>query len=264
MSNTYIMKKALELIEKGKNVATVTIVDTKGSTPRESGTMMLVLEDGSIVGTIGGGILEKHIIDISVDSIKNNENKFVSLNLEQDELKMICGGACDVFINVHKSRPKLLIAGGGHVGHALFKTASNLNFDIVIFEDREELLNDGRFEGAYDLITGRIDEELKKYPIDRNTYIVITTRGHEYDQSGLEAVLDSDARYIGVIGSKRKVTTMMNNIKEKGISVDKLKNIYSPMGIKIDDGSPEEIAISIIAEILLVKNNGELRHMKLN
>lgn len=263
MSNAYVMKRALELIDQGKSVATVTIIATQGSTPRESGTMMAVLEDGSIYGTIGGGIFEKHLIDLSVEAIEKNENKFVSLDLGQDDLKMICGGSCDVFINVHKSKPRLLIAGGGHVGYALFKAAENLGFDIIIFEDREELLNNGRYEGAYDLVTGRIDEELKKSNIDRNTYIVIATRGHEYDQSGLEAVIDSDARYIGVIGSKRKVTTMMNNLREKGIKEEKLKEIYSPMGINIDDGSPEEIAISILAEILLVKNNGELRHMKL-
>lgn len=263
MSNIDTMRKTLELIESGKNVATVTVVKTKGSTPREAGAMMAVLEDGTIYGTIGGGAFENHIIKLTVDALKNNENKFISLELEQDELKMICGGEADVFINVHKSRPKLLIAGGGHVGYALYKIASNLNFDIVIFEDREELLIGDRFENAYELVTGRIDKELSNYNIDMDTYVVIATRGHEYDQSGLRAVVDSDARYIGVIGSKRKVSIMMNNLKEEGISDDKLSKVYSPIGIDIDDGSPEEIAISILSEILAIKNNGNLAHMKM-
>lgn len=263
MTNAYIMKKVLDCVDRGEDIATVTITATKGSTPRGVGAMMAVLSDGSIYGTIGGGILEKHVIDLAVESIKTGESKTVSLSLAQDELKMICGGEVDLFINVHKTKPKLLIAGGGHIGYAIYNIASLLEFDIVIFEDREELLDKERFKYAHSLVSGRIDEELGKYPIDNNTFIVIVTRGHEYDQSSLESVLDSGAKYIGVMGSKSKVKTMMCNLKEKGIKDEELENVYSPIGLKICNGTPEEIAVSIMAEILTVKNNGELRHMRI-
>ena len=124
MTNAYIMKKVLESVDKGLDIATVTITGTKGSTPRGVGAMMAVLADGTIYGTIGGGILEKHIIDLAIECIKTGESKAVSLSLAQDELKMICGGEVDLFINVNKTKPKLLIAGGGHIGYAIYNVAA--------------------------------------------------------------------------------------------------------------------------------------------
>lgn len=263
MTSAYIMKKVLESMDKGEDIATVTITGTKGSTPRGVGAMMAVLTDGSIYGSIGGGILEKHTIDQALEALKTGESRSLSLSLDQDELKMICGGEVDLFINVHRTKPKLLIAGGGHIGYAIYRVASLLDFDVVIFEDREELLDRDRFEYAHDLVSGRIDERLAAYPIDSNSYIVVVTRGHEYDQASLEAVIDSGAKYIGVMGSKSKVKTMMCRLKEKGIQDDQLENVYSPIGLKICNGTPEEIAISIMAEILTIKNNGDLRHMRI-
>lgn len=262
MTNAYIMEKTLENLNKGKDIATVSITRTRGSTPRGVGSMMCILEDGTTYGTIGGGILEKHIIDLAKEAIEEGESRSVRLSLEQDELKMVCGGEIDIFINVHETRPKLLIAGGGHVGHAIYNVANLLDFDIVVFEDRRELLSRERFENAQNLVLGDIAEELSNYKIDKNTYIVIVTRGHEYDQESLEAVLGRAAKYIGVMGSKDKAEKMFEKLEEKNIDSDKLKNVYSPIGLKICDGTPEEIALGIMAEILAIKNNGELKHMR--
>ena len=161
-----------------------------------------------------------------------------------------------------KENQKLLIVGGGHVGYSIYQFAGLLNFDIVIFEDREEFLSAERFSLAHELVLGNIKEKLQQYPIDRDTYIVIVTRGHAYDEEALEAVVNSDARYIGAMGSKKKVMTMMRNLKEKGISEENLNRVYAPIGIKISDGSPEAIALSILSEIQLVRNDGALMHMK--
>lgn len=262
MANRLIFKKVLEELEKGKELAIATIINAKGSTPRDIGAKMVVLADGSIYGTIGGGALEKHIIDLCIDAIGKGKSSSIHLPLNREGVEMICGGEVDVFIEVYKNKPKLLIAGGGHVGYAIYEVASLLDFDIVIFEDREEFLTKERFPKAYELVFGNIKDNLKDYPIDNNSYVVIVTRGHVYDEECLEAVIDSDAKYIGVMGSKKKVITMINNLKGKGIAEEKINKVYAPIGLKLSNGTPEEIGISILSEILLVKNQGELIHMK--
>lgn len=255
------LKNTLELVEKGVELALVTIIKSTGSTPRVTGAQMSVLKDGSIIGTIGGGAIENKVIELSLESIEKGESKSIYLPLADEG--MVCGGDIEVFIQVFKPRPEILIVGGGHVSLALYKFASLLNFNVVIFEDRREFLSHERFPNAK-LIFGKNDEELKKYNIDENSYIVIVTRGHKYDGDALEAVIDSKAKYIGVIGSKKKVINMFDNMKDRGISGESLDKVYSPIGLNIADNSPEEISISILAEILAVKNNKKVEHMKLS
>ncbi len=262
MGDFLVMKKALEEIDNGKELAIATIIKSEGSTPRGLGTMMAVLEDGSIHGTIGGGTLEKYIIELCIGAIKEGESKTIDLPLDAEGVDMVCGGKVEVFIDVYKIKPKLLIIGGGHVGYAIYNIASLLNFNISIFEDREEFLTKERFPLAKELILGSIDERLRNYKIDNNTYIVIVSRGHKSDERALLEVINSNAKYIGVMGSKGKVMTMMDKIRNSGITEENINKIYAPIGLKISSGSPEEIAMSIMAEILLIKNNGTLKHMK--
>lgn len=262
MADLFVMKKALEDIKDGKDLAIATITKAIGSAPRREGAMMAVLEDGSIHGTIGGGILEKRVIELCLEAIKKGNSYGINLPLDSEGLNMICGGEVDVFIDVYKQKPKLLIAGGGHVSHAIYHIAHFLGFHVVIFDDREEFVNKERFPLAHELILGDIKEKLEEHPIDDNTYIVIVTRGHAYDEEAVEAVANSNAKYIGAMGSKKKVITMMKSLEEKGISKENLDKIYAPIGLKISSGSPEDIAMSIMAEIQLIRNNGEAVHMK--
>lgn len=262
MSNKFVMRKALEGIDQGQELAIATVTDATGSTPREAGAKMLVLDNGESYGTVGGGSMERMIIEKCQEAIKKGQSENVSFRLDEDEIEMTCGGAMDVFIEVFKNRPKLLIVGGGHVGHAIYQAAQNLEFDIVIVEDRREFASKERFPQASELLVGDIEESLREYPIDEDTYIIIVTRGHKYDEMALETVIDSKARYIGAMGSKAKVKTMFANLEEKGIGREKLGEVYSPVGLDISGGTPEEIAISILAEILLVKNQGKLVHMR--
>ena len=163
MADRFVMKKALEEIERGKELAIATIISAKGSTPREVGAKMMVLADGSIHGTIGGGSLEKRVIDLCLEAIDEGKSYSVHLPLDTEGVEMICGGEVDVFIEVYKNKPKLLIAGGGHVGYAIYEMAALLDFDIVVFEDREELLTKERFPKAYELVLGNIKDNLKDY-----------------------------------------------------------------------------------------------------
>lgn len=263
MGDVSVMRRALGEMQEGKELAIATITKSQGSSPRGKGTVMAVLEDRSIIGTIGGGAFENRVIELSLEAIEKGESISLNLPLNSEGIEMTCGGEVDVFIDVYKKNPTLVIVGGGHVSYAIYNVASLLDFDIVIFEDREEFLNKERFPLATKLVLGPIMENLKEYKVDENTYIVIASRGHKYDQDSLEAVVGSKAKYIGAMGSKKKVITMMENLKEKGISEEVLNKVYSPIGLKLSSGTPEEIAISIIAEILMVKNDGTGRHMKL-
>ena len=256
------MKKALEKIEQGEELAIATITKAEGSTPRSEGAMILVLANGKSYGTIGGGSIENRIIELCIEAIDRGKSTSINIPLDQSGVDMICGGQVDVFIDVYKNRPKLLIAGGGHVGQAIYNCASLLDFNIVIFDDRQEFVNDERFPLAYDLVHGNIKEKLENYSIDDNCYIVIVTRGHKYDEEVLEAVVNSDAKYIGAMGSKKKILEMRANLIKKGIREESLNRVYAPIGIKISNGSPEDIAFSILSEIQLVKTKGQLVHMR--
>lgn len=262
MSDLEVMREALDEVEKGRELAIVTITKAEGSAPRGVGTAMAVLEDASIIGTIGGGPFENRAIELALEAIKSGKSKSVDFPLDTKGVEMICGGAVELFIDVYSSKDKLLIIGGGHVGHAIYEAATLLDFDIVVFDDREEFLNRERFPLAKELVLGISNEELRKYPVDRNTYIIIVSRSHEYDEESLEEVVNSEAKYIGTMGSKKKVITILKNLIEKGCAKENLEKVYAPIGLDIGNERPEEIAISILAEVLLVKNNGNPKHMK--
>lgn len=262
MADINVMKKVLEKVENGMEAAIVTITKSSGSTPRQIGTTMGVFEDRSIVGTIGGGALENRVMDLAMEAIAGGESIAHHLPLDSEGIKMVCGGDVDIFIDVYKKRPKLIISGGGHVGYELYRAASLLDFDIVVFDDREEFLNEERFPLAKEIILGPMNENLKKYKMTEDTYIVIVTRGHSLDQECLEAVISTKVKYIGAMGSKRKVIVMMDNLKELGFSKEELSTIYAPIGLDIASNKPSEIAISILGEILQIKNEGELVNRK--
>lgn len=247
-----ILKKIEKSLENGKRAALVTVTEATGSTPRKGGTIMGVFED-ELMGTIGGGKIESVVIDKAKELLKTGESQTFEYNLTTtDELKMNCGGTMKGFIKVFLPFPKLLICGAGHVGQKLFKVAKTLDFDLKIIDDREELKAD-----VPELTLGSFEDILTKERIDENTYIVIVTRGHLLDEAVLNLVKNRGAKYIGIIGSRRKITSLKETLEKNEEIRD---NIYAPIGLKLSNGTPEEIAIEILAEILKIKNNGELVH----
>ncbi len=264
MSNT-LLEEVNEQVKNGNFVALSIITKACGSSPRGEGTMMGVLRDGTVIGTIGGGAVEDEIIKSSIESIETQKSGRYeySLNEANKELNMVCGGKIEVFIKVLMPRRKLLIVGGGHIALPLHFIANVLGYDIVVFEDREEYCNWERFKLANELLLGDIKENLKKYPINNQCSIVIITRGHSHDYEALKTVIDTEANYIGMIGSKVKVKKNISKLLDEGFSKDLLKNVYAPIGIELGGERPEDIALSIMAEISLVINNGKLTHKKL-
>lgn len=250
-----IYKEAGKLIDCNKAFAIATIIESKGSTPRHSGKM-IVLEDGNIIGTIGGGLAERYVIDESIKAISDDSSRLVEykLNSEADGgIQMSCGGNLKVFIEVNQRKPRLILIGGGHVNYAISKLVEFLDYELVIVEDREEFCNEERYPFASELyLDQEVDNALSRLKVDSNSYIVIATK--DYDEKSLRAVIDTDAKYIGVIGSKRKVTLLMKNMLESGYSKEKLDFVHSPIGLDIGTETPEEIAISIVAEILKARS----------
>lgn len=258
-----ILREIYEGLKKGKKAALVTITDIKGSTPRKKGSLMAVWEDGRIEGSVGGGNIEYTVIDKAIACIKEEiDGEFEFQLNDEGDLHMQCGGKAIVYVKIFKPRAKLLIIGGGHIGVELFKLAKILDFYTVIFDDREEFANERRFEGIDEIIVGDIGKKLSQYPIDKNTYIIIVTRGHKCDADALKVTAESEASYIGMIGSKKKTEFVMNNLMSEGISREALKKVYAPIGLNICSEEPNEIAFGVMSEILLVKNKGSLEHLK--
>ncbi len=257
-----LIERIPELIAQNRSVALVTVTSASGSTPAEVGKEMLVDASGNIGGTVGGGNLEFISIKKAQECIERNQSVTVHFDLKKD-LGMECGGEADIFIKVYSPAIQLVLVGAGHIGQALYKIAETLGYDVAVIDDREEVATREHYPNARSIRIGDIGKECEKLSISpATTYVVIATRGHKCDEVALYHMVQKDPRYIGVIGSRNKVAVMMSSLREKGIPQEKLDTVYTPIGIALGGGQPAEIAVSIISEILLVKNGGRLAHMK--
>ena len=246
-----------------KSMALAIVTKSNGSSPGKEGAMMVVFEDGNTKGTLGGGNLEYKVIQTALNCIKTGKNDLISFDVSSNgSLGMVCGGNTDIFIKVFKANDQLIIIGGGHIAQELYKLGKMFGFEVVIFEDREQYGNVSRFPEAK-IILGDYEKTLTNYEIKRNSYIVIVTRGHSFDEVALKFVINSEAAYIGMIGSKNKVSSTFNNLKKEGIEEKDLKKIYAPIGINTGGNNPLDIAFSIMTEILVIKNGGSLEHLKI-
>lgn len=259
-----LLEKIGEQIRLNKKVALATITKIEGSTPRKEGSMMVIFEDGRILGTIGGGTLELVVTKTGIRSIETAKSGSFHFELNDDEgsLHMQCGGSADIFIKVFVPKDKLVIAGAGHIAMDLYQLGKMLGFYTIVLDDRDEFLNFDRFPHADELILGNIGKNLLAYSMDENCYVVIVTRGHKHDEDALKSVILSSAGYIGMIGSKNKTKYVMDNLRAQGISEERITKVYAPIGLQLGGETPKEIAFSIMSEILLVKNNGRSAHMK--
>ncbi len=258
-----ILKEIITILEREERVALVTLTEIKGSTPRDEGSLMLVREDGSISGSIGGGKIEYTVIQEAIESIKKNKSRAFEHSLTPEgDLKMQCGGEAKGFIKVFSPEKKLIIAGGGHVGEKVLELATFLGFKCEIVDDREGYENKESLKKASKIIISPYENAIEKLKITSETYIVIATKGHAGDLEFVKAALKTDAKYIGLIGSKVKHVFIKGSLKEAGYSKEEISKIYGPVGLDISNQLPEEIAVSIMSEILLIKNNGSLNHRK--
>ena len=355
-----VFQEAVNLLGKGEPIVVATVIRTKGSTPQKPGSKLLVREDGSGVGTLGGGCVEGDIWFAAKQLLKSGggtQHREYQLNEElaaQDGL--VCGGTmyflidpvyrpdeylpfaeeidyayrggrpvalaslvrgvggtgdsigsklfihedgttqgtlgdsdldlgavkkarelmahgrseyvisengAEYFIEAYTTPPQLVICGGGHVSKAIAPLAKSLGFRLFITDDREEFANDERFPEADMVVPLKPEDALPRLPINPNTFIVVATRGHRYDNAALEAAAKTPARYVGLLGSKRKTILIYEDLIRAGLPTERIKAIRSPIGLDIHARTPEEIAVSIMAEVLMCQLGGTGRPMKL-
>jgi xanthine dehydrogenase accessory factor len=256
-----ILKEAFRRINKGETIALTTIVETKGSTPREVGAKMVVSKDGLIVGTIGGGITEAKVIEEAKQALKEGKGKLLTYHLSKEQAALdegaICGGKMKVFIDILQPKEEVLIFGAGHIAVCVSKLAKMVGFNVTIVDDRKEFANQGRFPEADKIIDEDTEKALRYFNIVPSTYIIVVTRGHLKDEEVLALVVRSNAAYIGMIGSRKKNATVFQHLEEQGIPAQELKKVHAPIGIDIGAQTPEEIAVSIVAEIIQIRRKKE-------
>jgi xanthine dehydrogenase accessory factor len=227
-------------------------VRVEGSTPRDVGSKMVVYADGRTEGTVGGGKMEALVTEAAAEAIAQGASRMVHYDLRDLELgdPGICGGAIDVFVDVTVPSPTLLLAGAGHVAMPVAEIGYMCGFRVVVVDDRADMASEERFPHAAERIAGDIVEALTAYPVTPNTYVVIVTRGHALDEEALRAVIDSEAAYVGMIGSRRKVRVILGHLREDGIDEALIDRVHSPIGLDIGSETPAEIAVSILAELI--------------
>jgi len=258
MSTDRVLKALADLPRTGTAAALCTIIQTKGSTPRKAGAKMLVYKEGSIVGTIGGGEIEARVIEEAVDSIQSGESKVLSFDLIDPNQgdPGICGGTQEVFIDPLKQPPDLIVIGGGHVGRAVVHLGKWLGFRVILSDDRETFCSPEAVPGADDYIHCKLEELPNRYEFSAQSAVVMATRSNQVDIQGLPELLKTPAVYIGVISSRRRWKLTREELAKVGINEDDLDRIKAPIGLDIKAETPEEIALSILAEVIQTKRGG--------
>ncbi|MBN1478662.1 xanthine dehydrogenase accessory protein XdhC [candidate division KSB1 bacterium] len=251
-----IFAKVVAAKNQGLSLVLATVIDVKGSAPREIGAKMIVWQDGRAEGTIGGGAVEKAVIDHAITLFAGGEAQIYNYDLT--ELKMHCGGIMSVFLEPIIPRSQLVIFGGGHIGLALTKIADMLDFAVTLVDDRPEFANSQRFPTAQTVLTKPYADVLPDMSFTENTYIVIVTYKHLHDQLIIEHCVQQPFKYLGMIGSKTKVRHSLELLREQNVAHDIIERIHSPIGVNIGAKTPEEIAIAIAAEMIAIRNGADL------
>jgi xanthine dehydrogenase accessory factor len=253
-----VYEELVRLRQLGQKCALATIVQVRGSIPSYESAKLLVREDGSIAGTIGGGCVEAEVWTAAREVIETEKPRRLTFNLGQDaayDNGLICGGQLDVFVEPVLPVPHAYIFGAGHISKSLSKVANLAGFATVIIDNRDSFANRERFPEAAAIHAEEYEDVFPKLPINETSYLIIVTRGHRDDMRVLKLAIATPARYIAMIGSRRKVLNVIRELEKEGLSRSAFERIYAPMGLDIGAISPEEIAISVAAEMIAVRRN---------
>ena len=244
----------------GQKCALATIVEVKGSIPSFQTAKLLVREDGSLVGTIGGGCVEAEVWNAAREVIETGKPRNMNFSLGQDaayDNGLICGGQLQVFVECINPQPAVLIFGGGHISKSLAKVLNLAGFRVSVIDNREAYANAERFPEAAEVHAEEYEDVFPKLAVNESTYIVIVTRGHRDDMRVLRWAIVTRARYISMIGSRRKTISVVKELEKEGIPRTAFDRVYAPMGLEIGAVSPEEIAISVGAEMIAMRRDPE-------
>jgi xanthine dehydrogenase accessory factor len=262
-----IYEEIIRIRKEGRKAALATIINVRGSIPSFESAKMLVRDDGSIVGTIGGGCVEAEVWQAAKEIMQTEKPQTLTFNLNNNpkyDSGLVCGGTLEIFIEPVMPVSTLYVFGAGHIAWSLYKVARIAGFEIVIVDDRETYANRERFPEARDVYADEYEQVMAQLAPTESSYIVIVTRGHRDDMRVLRWAAETPARYIGMIGSQRKVIAIYKELEKEGIAAEKLARVYAPVGVDIGAITPEEIAVAIVAELIAIRRGSEtaLPHMK--
>ena len=255
-----IYEQIVELRRQGRRGAVATITTAHGSIPSFQTAKMLVRDDGSIVGTIGGGCVEAEVWQAAREVMEEEKPRTLTFNLNNNpkyDTGLVCGGTLEVFIEPVLPPALLYIFGAGHVAYNLYKVARIAGFDVTVVDDRESYANSGRFPDAREVIADDFDRVTQGLQVPESAYVVIVTRGHRDDMKILRWAVNLNLRYLGMIGSKRKTIAIYRELEQEGIPAQKFKSVHAPVGLEIGAVTPEEIAVAIVAEMIAVRRRAE-------
>ncbi len=253
-----LWEEIVSLRRQGRRGALATIINVRGSIPSFKTAKMLVRDDGSIVGTVGGGCVEADVWQAAREVIEEEKPRTLTFNLNQNpryDTGLVCGGTLEVYLEPILPVPLVYVFGAGHVAHNVYKVARTAGFDVAVVDDRESYANVERFPEAREVIAEDFEQALARITPNENTYFVIVTRGHRDDMRVLRWAVQTNARYIGMIGSKRKVLTIYKELEQEGLDPQLFERVMAPVGLEIGAVTPEEIAVSIVAEMIACKRN---------
>jgi len=259
-----VYRSAAGLERRGEPGVVCTVVKARGSVPRRPGAKMLVRADGTIEGTIGGGEMEARVVRDALDALRDGTPRLVRYSLVDPAAgdPGVCGGEVEVFVDPIEMPPTLLVVGGGHVGKALVHLGGWLGFRVVLCDDRIEFCTPEAVPGADEYLPVPVAELARTFRFTPQTYIVLPTRGVPVDVDALPHLLGVEHGYLGVIGSRRRWATAVERLEARGIPRAQLETVHAPMGLELNAETPEEIALSILAEIVLQRRSGTGASMK--
>jgi xanthine dehydrogenase accessory factor len=255
-----IYDEIVRLRRLGQKCAVATIVQVNGSIPSYESAKMLVREDGSMLGTIGGGCVEAEVWNAAREVIDTEKPRHLNFSLGQDaayDNGLICGGQLNIFVEPVTPQPVAYIFGGGHVSKSISKIANMAGFSTVVVDDREAFANAERFPEADATYAEPYEVVFPKLPVTSSSYLIIVTRGHRDDMRVLRWAVTTEARYIAMIGSKRKTIAVVHELEKEGFSRDMFGKVFAPMGLEIGAETPEEIAVSVVAEMIALRRAPE-------
>jgi len=253
-----IYEEIAKLRRAGRKAALATIIQVQGSIPSYESSKILVRDDGSIVGTVGGGCVEAEVWSVAQEVMREEKPRRLHFNLNQNpeyDEGLVCGGSLDVFVEPILATPTVVLFGGGHVSLSVSKVANIAGFETVIIDDREAFANQERFPEAVATYAGPWQESFPKITVNEFTYVVIATRGHKGDLTCLRWAITTQVRYIGMVGSKRKMIEFARVLESEGVEPEQWERVHSPVGLDIGALTPQEIAVSVVAEMIAVRRS---------
>jgi len=262
-----LYQEIVRIRQAGRRAALATIVKRIGSTPRKDNAKMLVREDGTAVGSVGGGCVEAEAWQLAKQVIASGRSSNMRYQMTDEEAEsegLVCGGSVEIFVEPIMPNPRLVILGTGHVGQAVAETVDRIGFDVAVVDDRESFASPDRFPAGTEITVQPFEDGLDSLNIVPDNFLLIVTRGHSHDQVALESAIRTEAGYIGLVGSRRKIQMLVQKLLEADHRVEAFRNLYAPIGLNIGSETPEEIAVSVAAEMIALRKGCHQRSEKQN